>query len=534
MSQGDFTEQHKAWKLLSDVLQALEGHSIYFRGHSTRVANLARKLALGLQLRPQEVELIFRAGLVHDLGQIRMPEAMLNKRGNLGPQERPLMMAHPQFGAKFLEQAGLSELSSLVRHHHEWYDGRGYPDGLAQGDIPIGAAVLAVAEAYDALTSDRPYRQAVGEAAAIAEIQAGAGSQFHPQVVEVLLARAETAVTRPARAGSVPLNRTSRRPWLAERELRIFQRVAGAMELVLDVDPLLNEVCRILQEEMEVPMAVIRLLDPATGDLILGGTTGRFHQRPARFERGSGILGWVAEHRESVNVSDVHLDPRAIDPFPNLRALAAVPMLSQGGLVGVLGIASDLPGVFGEDDVHLLNQVSHTLAATVAVARLHQEVKLAATQDYLTGVANRREMLAQLAHRFREAQHSSKPLAVAMVDVNGLKEINDRLGHKTGDQAIQVVAAALTAGVSADDLVGRYGGDEFLVLLVGLNRAAAEAVLAKVQPPDNMGYHLGWSWGVAAFPEDAEVQEDLITLADVRLYEAKERRRRLCGRESGE
>lgn len=521
-----------AWRALGEMVQALEERSRHFKGHSFHVVQLTRGLGEQLGWRRKALVTLCRAALVHDLGMMQVPDAVLNKRGNLTPPERVWIMDHPVVGARILAAAGLDRLALPVRHHHEWYDGRGYPDGLAGEAIPPGAAILAVAEAYDALTAERPYRRAGTPEAALAEIRACSGSQFDPRVVgalaECLPAIAARQPQRPAqRLGSAPLSRVVQHRWAVERELRVFERVARAVELVVDVTPLLNEVCNIVREELEVSMAVIRLLDPATGNLILGGVAGRQPMgRPRRFPAEQGILGWVASHREAVNVADVHLDPRAYEPFAELRSLAAVPMISRGGLVGVMGIGSDRPGVFTAEDLQLLEGVSHTIAATVAVAQLHQEVKLAATQDYLTGVANRREVLSQLEHRLARARREKRPLAVAMVDVNDLKQINDHRGHRAGDEAIRGVATALSEGVRSGDLVGRYGGDEFLVVLADLDRQQAQAVLDRVRPPSDLEFPLRWGCGVAAFPADGATLEELVMRADERLYRHKEAMKR--------
>lgn len=162
----DLKKTHR--RLQSSILQsllglanALEAKDEYTRGHSDRVAALARRLALAAGRGAREAVTISHAGLLHDLGKIAVPERILRKPGPLTDEEWTLMRRHPLTGAQIvapLEFFGDGAL--IVRHHHERQDGSGYPDGLAGEAIPVGARIVAIADVYDALTSDRPYRRA--------------------------------------------------------------------------------------------------------------------------------------------------------------------------------------------------------------------------------------------------------------------------------------------------------------------------------------------------------------------------------------
>lgn len=167
----------------------VEARDVYTLNHSRSVAALASALAEKMGLGKQEVENVHFAGLLHDVGKIGVPDYILQKPGKLSPEEFAEIKLHPEAGYRILQAAGESFLPILdmVRHHHERWDGRGYPSGLRGPQIPLGAAILAVADAYDAMVSNRPYRDARTEARALEQIRAGAGSQFHPQVARVFL-----------------------------------------------------------------------------------------------------------------------------------------------------------------------------------------------------------------------------------------------------------------------------------------------------------------------------------------------------------
>ena len=173
---------------LLGLANALEAKDPYTRGHSERVGAWGGRLATALRLPPAEVETIVQAGLLHDIGKIGVPEAVLRKRAPLAQDEWTLMRQHPVIGAQIVAPFEFFAGGALViRHHHERWDGTGYPDGLMTRAIPLGARVVAVADVYDALTSDRPYRAALSRDAALAYLAAEAGQTLDADVVAAFL-----------------------------------------------------------------------------------------------------------------------------------------------------------------------------------------------------------------------------------------------------------------------------------------------------------------------------------------------------------
>jgi HD-GYP domain-containing protein (c-di-GMP phosphodiesterase class II) len=163
--------------------EAIEHKDLYTAGHARRVTHYSLLLGIELKLRQEELADLWLAAALHDVGKIFVNDAILSKPGPLTPQEAAMMKAHPVAGAQILtEVPGLHGALGGVRHHHERYDGRGYPDGLQGDEIPLAARIIAVADAYDAITSQRPYRKARSPQQAAREIAAAAGSQLCPMV----------------------------------------------------------------------------------------------------------------------------------------------------------------------------------------------------------------------------------------------------------------------------------------------------------------------------------------------------------------
>ncbi len=180
--QSTFSETIQGFAL------AIEAKDRYTIGHSERVAKLALALCKGLGMSDEETGRIFQAALLHDIGKIGIRYEELNKPEKLTPKEYEMFKLHPVIGRKILQPITfLQDILPDIYYHHEQYDGSGYPEGLRGEEIPIGARILAIADTYDAMTSDRPYRPALSHEVAIEELKRCSGTQFDPKLVEVFI-----------------------------------------------------------------------------------------------------------------------------------------------------------------------------------------------------------------------------------------------------------------------------------------------------------------------------------------------------------
>ncbi len=172
--------------------QALEESDQYTRGHSERVAMYAEILARGLGLPDDEVQTIVKSGLMHDIGKIGIRYELINKPGKLTPEEIKMFREHPEKGRRILNPIPcMRHLVDGCWCHHEWYDGGGYPRGLSKDNIPLAGRIVSIADAYDAMTSDRAYRRALKHSVAVEEVDRCSGTQFDPELAELFLAKLE-------------------------------------------------------------------------------------------------------------------------------------------------------------------------------------------------------------------------------------------------------------------------------------------------------------------------------------------------------
>lgn len=168
------------------LIATLAGRPAWSGRPSTLIAEGSVTVARAIDLPQAELERIRTASLLHDLGKLAIPDEILSKTSDLGASEWRIVAEHPKIGQVVLEQAGaMRDAATIVLHHHEWYDGRGYPLGLAGADIPIGARIVSIVDAYEAMIAGRPYRDAISHEQALAELRRQAGVQFDPELVEV-------------------------------------------------------------------------------------------------------------------------------------------------------------------------------------------------------------------------------------------------------------------------------------------------------------------------------------------------------------
>lgn len=189
------------------LANAVDARDRYTRGHSNRVSHITEAMCRVMQLPENEIEKIKWAGLLHDVGKIGIRDNILLKPGPLSRDERILMNQHPTIGAEIVAPArSLAPEAPLIRAHHEWVNGSGYPDGLEYADIPLGARIMTIADAYEAMTSSRPYRlTALTHEQAVAELEKYSGLQFDPEIVPILLGLDRSILDRrPERPDDLP------------------------------------------------------------------------------------------------------------------------------------------------------------------------------------------------------------------------------------------------------------------------------------------------------------------------------------------
>jgi putative nucleotidyltransferase with HDIG domain len=175
---------------LTSLALAVDAKDQFTQGHSHKVSSYAVLIAEAIGLDSQEVEEVRLGGMLHDVGKVGVVESILNKNGPLNPDEWEAMKRHVEYGSKLLEPLrGTERVREIVAHHHEFFDGSGYPLGLSGGQIPMGARIIAIADAYDTITSERTYKKARAPEEAFQELNRCGNAQFDPDLVRIFISR---------------------------------------------------------------------------------------------------------------------------------------------------------------------------------------------------------------------------------------------------------------------------------------------------------------------------------------------------------
>lgn len=524
--------------LLGMLVQISDAREHALAGHSERVSSYARALGELAGLAGEELHLVTTAGLLHDIGKIGVPDSILGKPGRLDDEERLVMMAHSGLGAAIVERAGpLARLAPFVRHHHERWDGTGYPDALQGDAIPLGARIIALADMLDAVTGDRPYRAARSMEEAMEEVARCAGSHFDPALAALVPRVIEQVPERPEAHAPATSERFAT---LAELHSsvqvagwKLFTRIAKELDVLLDLPVLAERLLDLLCSELEVSGASLSMLDPG-GDLLqIVAWEGRPVLLPVGsvLPRGIGIPWEAVETATTLVVADVTKHPLyggMQDAAPG--AAVYLPLLAGTETLGVLALYRPLPQTFGARDVAYLEAIAAPVAELLAISRLHAELERAVRTDTLTQAVSRRYGLERLAEACAHARRSGQPCAVVMLDLDGFKELNDRFGHQVGDEVLCEVVRQLRKELRGEDVLARYGGDEFFVVAPDTS-ATATADLLRRLVATSPARHVtiagrevplpSWSAGAATWPEDGQDPEELIRAADSRLYRRK-------------
>ena len=543
---------------------AIEAKDQTTHDHLQRVRVYAMQLGEDLGLTGDELEALRAASVLHDIGKLAVPEHIISKPGKLTPEEFDKMKIHPIIGAEILEQVEFPyPVVPIVRAHHEKWDGSGYPNGLSGEAIPIGARILAAVDCLDALACDRQYRRGLPLDEAMACVTEQAGKSFDPKVVEILqrryieldrLAREQRSRIPAKLSTGLKVDRgmspatglaESEHSWAHGQAHRDYlAHIAAARQESQMLFELSQDLGTSLSLDDTLSMLSVRLkrLVPhdsmavylKQGDLLIPEYVNGDNFRlfiSLKIPIGEGLSGWVAQNDKPILNGNPSVEPGYLnDPtkYSTLRSALAVPLNGVSGVVAVLALYRAQYDGFTRDHLRVLQAIGSKLGFTIENALKYRVVEDSATTDYLTGLPNARSLFLHLAHEIGRCKRSNLPLGVFVSDLDGFKQVNDKLGHLEGNKLLQLFANRIHEGCREYDYAARMGGDEFVVIVPGLRKDganelverlriaiadAAEAVCGDQKVSVSVGY--------AFYPDDCTEAEELLAEADRRMYTAK-------------
>ncbi|MFN6962433.1 MAG: diguanylate cyclase [Pyrinomonadaceae bacterium] len=507
-------------------------------GHVRRTQIYAIGLGEILGLAERDIHALRTGALLHDIGKLAVPEHILNKSEELTSAEREKTKVHSSVGASILEKVNFDyPVVPTVRYHHEHWDGSGYPEGLRGENIPLTARILAIADAYDSLRSDRPFRRGYTREDARRIMMAEAGIKFDPTLLNLFFSRLGAMEAEVARCGlsyrtdgAQSGDHYVEQIKLANREVFTLYELAREFSSSLDLDDTYSLFARTVRELIPVDTFAIYLLNESTGlaDVVHCEGPGKAQLAGAAVKPGAGGAGRALEQRKTVRLSH---DDNADDHVAELdfRAAAALPLATDDRVIGAIEVYTNSLPEYGEEHLRLLETVATIAADAIAKSREHAEAERSALTDPITGLPNARSLRRQFEKEAARTRRSGTSLQVLMLDLDGFKQVNDSFGHKTGDVMLTEIAKVITSQLREYDFLARYAGDEYIALVPDTSAQDVRELCQRIDAAvrefvlrvGDSEARVGVSIGAASFPQSGESFDQLLIAADKRMYTTK-------------
>jgi diguanylate cyclase (GGDEF)-like protein/putative nucleotidyltransferase with HDIG domain len=531
--------------------------------HVRRVQIYAAGMGQVLGLTEMEIAALKAGALLHDIGKLAVPDHILNKPGGLTPAEFEKMKVHTTVGAQILSRVDFPyPVVPIVRHHHEQWNGRGYPDGLKGEQIPITARIMSVVDCFDSVREDRPFRRGMSRDEAISLLRAGARTLFDPKVVELFVENLPRFEAEIAARGLEQLAlahdpHVSFDPILfagshgggiedtasfmaydqirnAHREVYALYEIASTFGSSLDIQDtlaiLVDKVAHIVPFDTCVVYVYDELKGYATSAHAVGKNASALRARC--IAPGEGVTGFALANRRPINQIHPNLDFVGVELEPNTdyRSMVAVPLVKDDLLLGALSVYSTDLAEYTDDHMRLLETVTRLASDALANALHHAQAESNALTDPLTGLPNARCIQVRFDAEVSRARRTGQPFQVVMLDLDHFKQVNDTFGHKIGDKMLREVANIIHAQLREYDFLARYAGDEFVAILQDLDGPEVTELTERIEAAvskfslavrGERRAQVGISLGAATYGKDGESLDHLLIAADQAMYSAK-------------
>lgn len=541
-------------KTMKAMAAAINAKDEVSHDHVHQVQFYAMGLGRLLTLSAPEIEGLRAGSLLCDIGKLAIPDYILNKRAPLTHAEVEKFKAHTIVGAEILEQVEFPyPVVPIVRHHHERWDGQGYPDGLCGSEIPLTARIVAVADRFVSERADRRGNRLSARERACEMLREGSGTLFDPAIVSTFLEHLpelEAEIQQGMQAGAV--NNNGESEGVAEKndpsrlaldkirraqfEGMTLYQMARMLGTSLDVRETFAALSSKLQDIVGYTTCVLFLQQDSKIEVeaVLADGRNANHFANRRIALGAGIAGWVA----AAGLPMYNCDPRQDFAEMGLQwdneygTAVVMPLMKGEETLGAIALYSaDLPS-YDAEHIRLAEALTNMSVDAIANALDHGRAELRAMRDHLTGLPNARGFNRHFEMEAERASRLGETFAVLMMDLDGFKQVNDHLGHQAGDDVLRQIACVLLKQVRSDDFLCRHGGDEFAATIrvspgevasvAGRIQAAIDEHHFNLVDPDlSIGVSIGW----AMFGVNGQEKDELLHVADCAMYADKMRRK---------
>ena len=528
--------------------------------HVRRVQIYAAGMGAVFGLTANEIAALKAGALLHDIGKLAVPPHILNKPGPLTPAEFEKMKIHTVVGAQILGRVDFPyPVLPIIRHHHEQWDGRGYPDRLKGEQIPITARIISVVDCFDSLREDRPFRRGMTLDEATAFLLRGSGVHFDPYVVQQFLKHLPEFDAQIAALGlqPQPMNNSDEPPLQlsdvdmiqtrergsfiaydqikkAHKEVYALYEIARTFGTSLNVEHTLEILVDKVGHVVPFDTCIVYFYDEMKGYATARHVVGKNVQKLTNrnIVPGEGVTGFALANRSPINQLHPSLDFTDINPEAGIkyRSMASLPLFKDDVLLGALSVYSSELEQYTDDHMRLLETVTRLASDALGNAMQHAEAESNALTDPLTGLPNARYLALRFDEEAARARRTDRAFQVVMLDLDEFKKVNDTYGHKSGDKMLREVANLISGQLREYDFLARYGGDEFVALVQEVVGSQVEELCDRIESAvskfslpigRNRFAQVGISVGTATFGIDGETLDHLIAHADNEMYRVK-------------
>ncbi|HEU4386954.1 MAG TPA: HD domain-containing phosphohydrolase, partial [Blastocatellia bacterium] len=554
-------EHHRHYREMSEVndsilqmlAMAIDAKDQTTHEHIQRVRHFASRMGELLGLSVPEVDALKAGAMLHDIGKIGVPGYILNKPGKLTEHEFEQMKMHTIIGADMLSNISFPyPVVPIVRHHHERWDGKGYPDGLRGESIPITARILTLVDNYDALRSDRPYHRGMSQPETLEYLRLNAGTYFDPKLVEKFLAvvdqlEAEVVTLQSPEAERTENNLSKNGAMSAARPAAGFansatsNRAAAALNSIAETNQRISalwEMSRTLSSSLSLEDTVailtnrlskmipfttcaISLFDASQSEFEYIHATGhdaeKFIRR--RLPVTAGITGWVIQHQRPMYNTNPILDLGFLghDSAGQYKTAMVFPLVKNQEALGAIAVYSSELDSYSSECILIMEAATQPASDSVYNALSFERAQQAVFSDAETGFATMRTFSAQFKREHSRSRRLAAPLSLLMVRVDDPVATAIKEGCGTG-KLLSAVAGIIKEHVHDADLIARYSGDTFLAMLPekGLTEISELATrLGKSLASTAYSPNLSTNIGFATYPDHGSSLEELLNVAEM-------------------
>ena len=515
---------------------AIEARNHTKSEEALRVRTHAEAIGRDMKVPDPEVEALRSAALLHDIGELGIPESILSKPAKLSAEEFEKMKTHTIAGAAILEHAAIPDaVVRIVRSHHEKWDGSGYPDGLAGESIPIGARILSAVDCLEALVSDRHHRRALPLDVAMRHLVSLSGSAFDPAVITAMQQRYER------RDSPVMVCRAVGHDFLspisgARREDQLMSELTTQIGTSLDLDGIFSAVSLCLTKLIpsEAFAVYVQRNETLFPEYFNSKDFRPFNSR--EIPLGAGVSGWVAQNDRPMLNADPSKEAAYLDDHHRtctLHSAVSIPLKGHGKPIGALTLYRAARNAFTAEDLRILLALQSKVSFAVENALRCRQAENSATNDSLTDLPNARSLFLRVDSEVARCKRSGESLALLVCEVDNLGELHELEGLRARNRALCSVASMLREGCREYDYVARMGSNSFVALLPA---GTAETVTRRIDRLRNTvqynvefntsGKGLSLSFGAAFYPIDGRDAEELLAIAGSRVYQNRQEAKR--------